>query len=207
MRRPRTRPSRRRRRDNPDGEAEIERLTATALSSRSELAALSHQAAAYAAQARGVESIKKPQVGVIGGFNYISDTHLAAQDYWSGTLGASWLLVDSHRSSRKAEALRLKEGQTLKQRNEAASKIALAVRSSWLSLQSSRSALQVAKAAIAQADENLRETRERYREQVVTNTEVLDAETLRLQTYTDYYNSFYSVLQDQYRLRRAAGVL
>jgi outer membrane protein len=192
---------------DPDGEAEIEGLTATALSSRSELAALSHQAAAYAAQARGVESVKKPQVGVIGGFNYISDTHLAAQDYWSGTLGASWLLVDSHRSSRKAEALRLKEGQTLKQRNETASRIALAVRSSWLSLQSSRSALQVARATIAQADENLRETRERYREQVVTNTEVLDAETLRLQTYTDYYNSFYSVLQDQYRLSRAAGIL
>ena len=83
---------------------------------------------------------------MIGGFNYISDTHLAAQDYWSGTLGASWLLVDSHRSSRKAESLRLKEGQALKQRNEAASKIALAVRSNWLSLQSSRSALQVAKA-------------------------------------------------------------
>ena len=74
-------------------------------------------------------------------------------------------------------------------------------------MQSSRAALQVAKAAIAQADENLRETRERYREQVVTNTEVLDAETLRLQTYTDYYNSFYAVLQDQFRLRRTAGTL
>jgi outer membrane protein TolC len=65
----------------------------------------------------------------------------------------------------------------------------------------------LAKTATRQADENLRETTARYREQVVTNTEVLDAETLRLQTYTDDDNAFYAVLQDQFRLKRAAGVL
>ena len=70
----------------------------------------------------------------------------------------------------------MKECQTLRERNDTASKIALNVRSSWLSLRSSIAALQVAKTAIAQADENLRQTTERYREQVVTNTEVLDAE-------------------------------
>jgi len=65
----------------------------------------------------------------------------------------------------------------------------------------------VSRKAITQADENLRETRDRYREQVANNTEVLDAETLRLQTYTDYYNAFYAVLQDQFRLRRTVGAL
>ena len=193
--------------NDPAQEAEIEYLTTTALMNRSELAAIARQARVYAAQARAVASINKPQVGIIGGFTHIADTHLANQDFWSGTIGASWLLCDGGRASRKAEALRLKEGQTLKQRNEAASRIALGVRSTWLSLRSSRSALQVAKAAIVQADENLRETRERYREQVVNNTEVLDAETLRLQTYTDYYNAFYAVLQDQFRLRRSVGAL
>ena len=189
----------------PANETEIEELTEVALSRRSELAGLSHQAQAYAAEARAAEALKKPQVGVIGGFTHISDTHLVSQDYWSGTLAASWLLCDGGKANRKAESLRLKEGQILKQRNDTASKIALKVRTDWLSLQSSRSALQVAKTAIKQADENLRETRERYREQVVTNTEVLDAESLRLQTYTDYYNAFYAVLQDQFRLRRDVG--
>ena len=188
-------------------DAEIEQLTATALGGRSELAALSNQAQAYASQARAAESIKKPQVGFVGGFTYLSDTHLAAQDYWSGSLAATWLLFDGHRATHKAEALRLKESQTLQQRSDTASKIALNVRSSWLALRSSVAALQVAKTATAQADENLRQTTERYREQVVTNTEVLDAETLRLQTYTDYYNSYYAVIEDQFKLRRAVGVL
>jgi outer membrane protein TolC len=188
-------------------DAEIEQLIATALVARTELAGLAHQAQAYASQARVVESAKKPQVGFVGGFTYLSDTHLAAQDYWSGSLAATWLLFDGHRAGHKAESLRLKQSQTIRQRNDTASKIALAVRSSWLSLRSSMAALQVAKHATVQADENLRQTTERYREQVVTNTEVLDAETLRLQTYTDYYNSFYAVLEDQLRLRRAVGVL
>lgn len=192
---------------SPAQEAEIERLTETALGGRPELMGLANQAQALAAQARVVESAKKPQVGIIGGYTHISDTHLVSQDYWSGTIGASWLLCDGGRSDRRAEALRLKESQTLKRRNDAATQIALGVRSSWLSLQSSRAALDVARKAISQADENLREVRNRYREQVATNTEVLDAETLRTQTYTDYYNSHYAVLQDQFRLRRAVGAL
>ncbi len=192
---------------DPAQEAEIERMTATALSGRSELATLSQQARALAAQARAAESIKKPQVGFIGGFTHLSDTHLMAQDYWSGTLAATWLLCDGHRASYKAEALRLKESQTQRQRNDTASRSALDVRSSWLALRSSIAALQVARTATTQADENLRQTNERYREQVVTNTEVLDAETLRLQTYTDYYNAHYAVLRDQFQLRRALGVL
>ena len=192
---------------SPGQEADIEGLTNAALGNRTELVSLSHQAQAYAAQARVAESIKKPQVGIIGGFTHIADTHLSNQDFWSGTIGASWLLCDGGRAGYKAESLRLKEGQTLKQRNDTASKIALSVRAAWLSVQSSRAALQVSRKAITQADENLRETRERYREQVVTNTEVLDADTLRLQTYTDYYNAFYAVLQDQFRLRRTVGAL
>jgi outer membrane protein TolC len=191
----------------PGQEAEIERLTEAAFNGRPELMGLAHQARALAAQARVAESVKKPQVGVVGGYTHISDTHLVSQDYWSGTIGATWLLCDAGRADRRAEALRLKESQTLKQRNDVATRIALGVRSHWLSLQSSRAALDVARKAITQADENLRQIRDRYREQVATNTEVLDAETLRSQTYTDYYNAFYAVLQDQFRLRRSVGSL
>ncbi|MFO0891971.1 MAG: TolC family protein [Isosphaeraceae bacterium] len=196
--------------DSPPGpaqEAEIERLTAAAFQGRPELLGFVHQAQQFAAQARAAESLKKPQVAVVGGFTHISDTHLASQDYWSGTIGATWLLCDAGRANRRAEALRLRESQALKERDDAAARIALGVRSNWLSLQSSRAALAVARKAIAQADENLRQIRSRYREQVATNTEVLDAETLRTQIYTDYYNAFYAVLLDQFRLRRSAGML
>jgi len=42
---------------------------------------------------------------------------------------------------------------------------------------------------------------------VGTNTEVLDAETLRLQAYVNFYNSSYDALLADLRLRRAIGNL
>jgi outer membrane protein TolC len=56
-------------------------------------------------------------------------------------------------------------------------------------------------------EENLRVARDRYQHQVGTNTEVLDAETLRLQAYTNFYNSTYEALLADLPLRQAIGSL
>ena len=65
----------------------------------------------------------------------------------------------------------------------------------------------VARQTTAQADENLRVARDRYQHQVGTNTEVLDAETLRIQAYTNFYDSTYQAVLTGLRLRRAVGTL
>jgi outer membrane protein len=67
--------------------------------------------------------------------------------------------------------------------------------------------VQVARQATTQADENLRVAQDRYQQQVGTNTEVLDAETLRVQAYTNLYNSTYQAVLAGLRLRRAVGNL
>ena len=67
--------------------------------------------------------------------------------------------------------------------------------------------VEVTRQAIVQADENLRIARDRYQQQVGTNTEVLDAETLRVQAYTNFYNSSYESVLTELRLRRAVGNL
>ena len=64
----------------------------------------------------------------------------------------------------------------------------------------------VARQTTAQADENLRVARDRYQHQVGTNTEVLDAETLRIQAYTNLYDSTYQAVLASLRLRRAVGL-
>ncbi len=63
------------------------------------------------------------------------------------------------------------------------------------------------KLEVAQADENLRVARDRYQHQVGTNTEVLDAETLRIQAYTNLYDSTYQAVLAGLRLWRAVGTL
>ena len=92
-------------------------------------------------------------------------------------------------------------------RRDAESKIALEVRQKWIDLQTARQRVFVARKTTAQADENLRVARDRYQHQAGTNTEVLDAETLRIQAYMNLYNSSYQAALAGLRLRRAVGNL
>jgi outer membrane protein TolC len=85
--------------------------------------------------------------------------------------------------------------------------IALEVRQKWLDLQTAIHRIEAVRPATTQADENLRVARDRYQHQVGTNTEVLDAESLRLQAYVNFYNSSYDALLADLRLRRAIGNL
>ena len=90
---------------------------------------------------------------------------------------------------------------------DAQSMIALEVRQKWLDLQTAIHRVDAVRQATTQAEENLRVARDRYQHQVGTNTEVLDAESLRLQAYTNFYNSSYEAMLADLRLRRAIGSL
>jgi len=194
-------------RQSSSDEAQIERLTQTALRNRPELAGLSAQAATHNAEARLADSARMPQLGVVGGYTFFENSHFTNPNFFSGSIVAQWTLFDGQKSRHRAEALRIKEAQTLRMRQDAASLIALSIRQVWETIRSDRARLTVAQAAIDRAQENLRVTRDRYHQQVGTNTEVLDAETLRVQTYTDYYNVFYDLVLDGFNLRRAVGDL
>ena len=61
------------------------------------------------------------------------------------------------------------------------------------------------RAAIVQAEENLRVARSRYLQQRGTNTEVLDAESARIQSYDNYFNALYDAIQADFELRRSVG--
>jgi outer membrane protein TolC len=111
------------------------------------------------------------------------------------------------RARNAANALCEKAEAVIRMRRDAESMIALEVRQRWLELETARQRLQVARQANAQADENLRVARDRYQHQVGTNTEVLDAESLRVQAYTNLFDSSYQAVLAGLRLRRAVGTL
>ena len=62
------------------------------------------------------------------------------------------------------------------------------------------------KKAIEQAEENLRMNKERYKEQVATSTDVLDAQTLFSRTKTNYYNALSAFNIFKAELYRSMGV-
>jgi outer membrane protein TolC len=146
-------------------------------------------------------------LGVQGGYLYQENQYVDPNGLAVAVLGVQWNAIDMGRSSNQAAALSDQAEAVLRLRRDAQSLIALEVRQKWLDLQTARQRVDVTRQATAQAEENLRVARDRYQQQVGTNTEVLDAETLRVQTYTNFYNSSFEAVLAGLRLRRAVGNL
>jgi outer membrane protein TolC len=188
-------------------EAEVQDLTVRALGSRPELVGLSEQARGYGAQAEATRAGVRPQVGFAMGFVYLGTNNMVPQGIGAATFYADWTITDSGATRRRAAAIQQQERAALKRRADTAADIALQVRTRWLDLEQARRRVPVAKLAIVQAEENINVITDRYRQQLSTYTEVLDAETRRIQSLSNFYNAVYDESIAMFRLHRAVGDL
>lgn len=182
-------------------------LTQSALQLRPEIAGLSAQACALREQAESVQAKSGPQVGVQGGYVYQQNRFVDPNGVAVLALGVEWNAFDFGRIRNQAESFREKAEAVIRIRKDVESMITLEVRQKWLDQETARQRVAVARQATTQADENLRVARDRYEQQAGTNTEVLDAETLRVQAFTNLYNSTYQAVLTGLRLHRAVGDL
>ncbi len=83
--------------------------------------------------------------------------------------------------------------------------VSLEVRQAFLDLEEAEKNISVAETAIAQAEENYRINVEKYKVQVATSTDVLDAQTLLTQAKTNYYNTLSQYNIARARVARAIG--
>lgn len=83
--------------------------------------------------------------------------------------------------------------------------ITLEVKQDYLNMVQSEKNIGVAEKAIEQAEENLRMNQERYKYQVATATDVLDAVTLLTQARVNYYNALSDFNITKAQLDRAMG--
>jgi outer membrane protein TolC len=187
------------------GVEDIGSLTHRALQLRPELAQISAQACALRDQAAGEQAKKGPQVAVVGGYVFQQNRYLDPDGLAGVAVMAEWNVIDSGRVCNRAASLSEKAEGLIRLRMDLESMVALDVRQKWLDLQTALARIDVARQATEQADENLQTARNRYRQQVGTNTEVLDAEALRVQAFTNYYNSVYEAVLARLRLARAVG--
>ncbi len=83
--------------------------------------------------------------------------------------------------------------------------VALEVKEAWLRLKEARANVEVAKSALDQAEENFRLNTQRYKEQLATSTDVLDAQALLTKARTNFYNALAQELITSARLDYAVG--
>jgi outer membrane protein len=186
---------------------EIDALIDQALHERTELTALDQQAEAYGAMAKTERSRVLPQLALVGGYNYLENQFLDDEEFLSAGVGVQWALFDGGQSRKRAASLDRTRHATEERRRDVESLIALQVRQAWLDVEESRDRMKVAASAVEQAEENLRIAREQYGAGLGTQTQLLQAETLRVQALTNRDNATLDAGLARLRLARATGSL
>jgi len=180
-------------------------LTVKAFQRRPELAGLVEQARSLNAQADATRANLRPQVSLNGGFLFTGAESFIPQGNGFASLFIDWTFTDSGKSRRQAASLNAQERAAAKRKADLAADVALQVRTRWLDLQQARQRVPVARFAVIQAEENVKVITDRYKQQLATYTEVLDAETRRIASLNNFYNSVYDQNLADFRLHRAVG--
>ncbi|HET6884471.1 MAG TPA: TolC family protein [Pirellulales bacterium] len=191
----------------PEMQDELAQLTEQAVRTRPELAELSGRARALRAQAEITRSNSRPNVNVGLNYIYLGFNSLSNRDIFAATATGSWNFYDGGVARRQAQAQDQQSRAAMQQRADQAAAIALEVRTRWLNLSEARERVDVARVAVNQSEENVNVVSDRYRQQLSTYTEVLDAETQRVQAYANFYNAVYDSALAWFRLHRAVGDL
>ncbi|HDR16655.1 MAG TPA: TolC family protein [Desulfobacteraceae bacterium] len=124
---------------------------------------------------------------------------------WDVTAGLSWTLWDWGKARNAVAEKKRGKSELLYNRQSLEDAIRLEVKSAVLSLEGAEKNIPTTRKALEQAEENLRVNEERYRAQVTTITEVLDAQALLTRARVDYYRSLYGHNVARARLLRAMG--
>jgi outer membrane protein TolC len=137
----------------------------------------------------------------VAGGNGINDPNS-----WYVSAIASWNFWEWGKTYFGATEKKSRLQQAKLNKDEIADKISLEVKQYFLKTKESESNIITIQKAIEQAKENLRISVERYKEQIATSTDVLDAQTLLSRTMTNYYNALYDFKISKASLYRAMSM-
>ncbi len=185
----------------------LEALTEQALRQSHELLALQNQIQALRHQVAGIRSQTGPQLALNGGYGFQENQYQAYEEQWSINLGLQWKLFDGGIIKHKASATNRQAMSLQEQYDDMRTTISLQVRQYWLDIQETHKRIKVTENAIAQAEENLKVNRDRYENGLSTNTEVLDAESLRTRSKNNHSNALYDAVLAALHLKRTLSEL
>lgn len=120
---------------------------------------------------------------------------------------ATFTIWDWGKRAYKVGEAKVKVTQAQDSKTQLVEGIILEVKNAYLNMLVAEKNISVAEKAIEQAEENLRMNEERYKYQVATATDVLDAVTLLTQARVNYYGALSDFNIAKARLERAMGRL
>jgi len=124
---------------------------------------------------------------------------------WQAMAGLSWTFWEwgkTYYSVKEQESLK---SELLKTKMELEKIIELQIKDAVLSLETAEANIPITKKAVEQGEENLRVSQERYKAQVSTSTEVLDAQRYLTRARVNHFTSLYEYHLAVAKLLRAVG--
>lgn len=180
---------------------------AQAVAGRPELETQRQQVVAAGEQVRQERGVFWPKLFAHLGADYVDNSYVTHKTIYSATLGLRVNLYDGAANRARLGAARQTLDLQRRRLQDLRQQAILDYRSASNDARVAKQRIEVAQTAITQAEENLRINQDRYREQVGTATEVLDAQTLLTQTRTDLARAQFDYQVAVARVRRAAGNL
>jgi outer membrane protein TolC len=190
---------------------DVERLVAEAIAARPERRALADRVDAARARTDAARAGLRPQVGVNGGYDYArpNPRHFPRADRWDDSwdvsVNVSWSLWDGGRTEAERAETAAQARAAEARLADFDRQVAFEVRQRQLELASSLAAISTSADGVRAAAEARRVVGERFTAGVVTNTEVLDAQTALLQAELDRTRALTSARIAEARLLRAVG--
>ena len=185
---------------------------AEALENRPEIRSYALRLEQAKSQVKLARSEYYPNVGLVGNYARYGDTPGVAgspyrdQESWYLMAVANWNFWEWGKTKNRVDAVLSRENQAADILTNIREQIALEVKNAWLLLHEAEKQVRVAKKATEQADENFRINTERYREQVGTSTDVIDAQTLLTKAGSDHDNALGDYSISRAKLERAMGI-
>ena len=148
-----------------------------------------------------------PTVTLLGNYSRTSDEYSLPfrSERWTLQALATLTIFDWGNTAYKVGESKVKVTQAEDSKTQLIEGIILEVKQDYLNLLTAEKNIEVSAKAIEQAEENLRMNEERYKYQVATATDVLDAVTLLAQARLNYYSALSDFNVAKARLERAMG--
>ena len=174
---------------------------------RPELQALAYSREAADAAAAAAAGSNGPKIVVAGeGFNQGLEFWPDDLDTWKISVGLRWDFYDGGKSHAQVKEYRARAQELLSQIEDLKKQISLEVSSAQLNYESARQRIDVAARQVASAQEDYRMALMRYKANVGTNLDVLDARTALTNARTQLVDAVYDTDSSRANLDYALGL-
>ncbi|MBW1782098.1 MAG: TolC family protein [Deltaproteobacteria bacterium] len=124
---------------------------------------------------------------------------------WEASVGMTWTFWEWGKTYYAVKQQESIKNELLKTKMELEENIQLQIKDAVLNIQTAEANIPITRKAVEQGEENLRVSQERYKAQVSTSTEVLDAQRYLTDARVFHFNALFQYHLAKARLQRAMG--